>query len=110
MTVIEQKTGAEETIGADAVLTFLGFKPDLGAIAEWGLELDGSRVVVNHRMETNIPGIYAAGDIAGYEGKLDLIASGFSEAALAANHAVHYLNPDARVNPGHSSHMKLFKE
>jgi thioredoxin reductase len=110
VTVVDLKTGAEETIGADAVLTFLGFKPDLGPIAEWGLELDGSRVAVNHRMETNIPGIFAAGDIAGYEGKLDLIASGFSEAALAANHAVHYLNPDARVNPGHSSHMKLFKE
>ncbi len=110
VTVVDKDTGDEETVEADAVLTFLGFKPDLGHVAEWGLEIEGNRVVVNHRMETNIPGIYAAGDIAGYEGKLDLIASGFSEAALAVNHAVHYLNPDARVNPGHSSHMKLFKE
>ncbi len=110
VTVVNGDTGRQVTMEADAVLTFLGFKPDLGPVAEWGLEIEGSRVVVNHRMETNIPGVYAAGDIAGYEGKLDLIASGFSEAALAVNHAVHYLNPDARVNPGHSSHMKVFKE
>ena len=61
-------------------------------------------------MATNIPGIYAAGDVVDYTGKLDLIATGFSEAAIAVNNAVHHVDPTARVNPGHSTNMKVFKE
>jgi ferredoxin/flavodoxin---NADP+ reductase len=56
------------------------------------------------------PGVYAAGDIVDYEGKLDLIATGFAEAAIAVNNAVHHVDPKARVNPGHSTSMKVFKE
>jgi ferredoxin/flavodoxin---NADP+ reductase len=94
----------------DAVLTFLGFKPALGPIQHWGLELRRNRILVNSLMETNRPGVYAAGDIVDYEGKLDLIATGFAEAAIAVNNAVHRVNPDARVNPGHSTSMKVFQE
>lgn len=94
----------------DAILTFLGFKPDLGPIQEWGVELQKNRIIVNQLMETNLPGVYAAGDIVEYEGKLDLIASGFAEAAIAVNNAVHRVNPAARVNPGHSTSMKIFKD
>jgi thioredoxin reductase (NADPH) len=61
-------------------------------------------------METNIPGVYAAGDVVHYPGKLELIATGYGEAAVAVNNAVHYLNPKARVNPGHSTNLKLFKQ
>jgi thioredoxin reductase (NADPH) len=61
-------------------------------------------------METSIPGVYAAGDLVSYPGKLDLIATGYSEAAIAVNNAVHLLNPDARVNPGHSTNLALFKD
>jgi thioredoxin reductase (NADPH) len=56
-----------------------------------------------------LPGVYAAGDIVEYLGKLDLIATGFAEAATAVNNAVHYVNPKARVNPGHSTNLNIFK-
>ncbi|HEX9708632.1 MAG TPA: FAD-dependent oxidoreductase, partial [Candidatus Thermoplasmatota archaeon] len=79
-------------------------------IKHWGLELGRNRVVVNQLMETSVPGVYAAGDIVEYEGKLDLIATGFAEAAVAVNNAVHFVNPDARVNPGHSTNMAMFKD
>jgi thioredoxin reductase (NADPH) len=90
-------------------LTFLGFKPDLGPIKNRGLHLSKNRIVVNQLMETNVPGIYAAGDVVDYEGKLDLIATGFAEAAITVNNAVHLVNPSARVNPGHSTNMAIFK-
>ena len=60
-------------------------------------------------MRTNIPGVYAAGDIATYEGKLELISTGFGEAAIAVNNAVHYMDPSAKVDPGHSTSSKAFR-
>jgi thioredoxin reductase (NADPH) len=108
--IFDNRSGAEEVIEVDAVLTFLGFKPDLGPIKSWGLEVEKGRVKVSRLMETSVPRIYAAGDLADYEGKLDLIATGFAEAAVAVNHALHYVNPEARVNPGHSTSMRIFTE
>ena len=108
--VFDNRTDARTTLDVDAVLTFLGFKPDLGPILGWGLDLRRNRILVNSRMETNLTGVYAAGDIVDYEGKLDLIASGFSEAAIAVNNAVHVVDPTARVNPGHSTSMKVFQD
>jgi thioredoxin reductase (NADPH) len=111
VTLFDNRTDEDTTFGCDAVLTFLGFKPDLGPIKHWGLELAGrNRVKVNSLMETSVPGIFAAGDLVDYEGKLDLIATGFAEAAVAVNNAVHFVDPTARVNPGHSTSMKIFKE
>ena len=109
MTIFDNRTQEELAFECDAVLTFLGFKPDLGPIQHWGLEIERNRVKVNALMETSVPGIYAAGDIVDYEGKLDLIATGFAEAAVAVNNAVHFVDPTARVNPGHSTNMKVFK-
>ena len=109
VTVFDNRTDADTRIDVDVVLTFLGFKPDLGPIKSWGLELNKNRILVNQLMETNVAGIYAAGDIVEYEGKLDLIATGFAEAAIAVNNAVHYVNPSARVNPGHSTNLSVFK-
>jgi thioredoxin reductase len=109
VTVFDNRTDVDTRIDVDAVLTFLGFKPDLGPIKNWGLHLAKNRIVVNQLMETNVPGIYAAGDVVDYEGKLDLIATGFAEAAIAVNNAVHMVNPSARVNPGHSTNMAIFK-
>jgi len=108
--LVDNRSRDQVTMEVDAVLTFLGFKPDLGPIQHWGLDLRRNRILVNSLMETNRPGIYAAGDIVDYEGKLDLIATGFAEAAIAVNNAVHRVNPDARVNPGHSTSMKVFQE
>lgn len=101
--LVNNKTRAEEVLSVDAVLAFLGLVSNLGAIATWGLALEGDSIVVNTRMETNVPGIYAAGDIVDYPGKLKLIVTGFGEAATAVNNAARYINPEAAVFPGHSS-------
>jgi thioredoxin reductase (NADPH) len=110
VTIFDNKTRDETTFEVDAVLALIGFKPDLGPIGTWGLALERNSIRVNQRLETNLPGVYAAGDIAHYEGKIELIATGFSEATMAVNHAVHEINPSARYNPGHSTNLKVFKE
>jgi ferredoxin/flavodoxin---NADP+ reductase len=110
VTLVDNRTEDRLTMEADAVLTFLGFKPDLGPIQRWGLEIRKNRILVDSLMRTNLPGVFAAGDVVDYEGKLDLIATGFAEAAVAVNNAVHHVDPKARVNPGHSTNMKVFKE
>lgn len=107
--LFDNRTGEETVLAVDAVLTFLGFKPDLGPIGGWGLEVRKNRVVVNQLMETNLPGVFGAGDILDYEGKLDLIATGFAEAAIAVNGAVQYVDPSARKTAGHSTSLKVFK-
>ncbi len=101
--VVNNKTGQEEVLPVDAVLAFLGLVSNLGSISTWGLELEDDSIVVNTRMETNLPGVYAAGDIVEYPGKLKLIVTGFGEAATAVNNAAKYINPDATLFPGHSS-------
>ncbi|MDG2239384.1 MAG: NAD(P)/FAD-dependent oxidoreductase [Longimicrobiales bacterium] len=109
-TVFDNRTDEDETVECDVVLSCLGFKPDLGPIKAWGLEVEKNRIKVDQLMATNVDGIFAAGDVVDYEGKLDLIATGFAEAAVAVNNAVHFVDPSARVNPGHSTNMKVFKE
>ncbi len=101
--LVNNKTQAEETIPVDEVLACLGFEASVGPIAQWGLTMQSNDILVSTRMETNLPGIYAAGDVAAYPGKVKLIASGFGEAATAVNNAAAYLNPKASVFPGHSS-------
>jgi thioredoxin reductase (NADPH) len=109
VTIFDNRSGEETTLEVDAVLTFLGFKPDLGPLRGWGLELEGNRVVVDRLMRTNLPGVFAAGDMVDYEGKLDLIATGFAEAAVAVSQAVKFVDPQARINPGHSTNLRIFK-
>ena len=76
-------------VACDELVTLLGFVSHLGPIANWGLEFANKRQIkVNQTCETNLPGVYAAGDVAGFDGKITLITVGFAEAALAANHAV----------------------
>jgi thioredoxin reductase (NADPH) len=101
--VVNNKTRKEEVVPVDAVLAFLGLVSNLGSIAAWGLALEGDSIVVNTRMETNLPGVYAAGDVVEYPGKLKLIVTGFGEAATAVNNAARYINPEATLFPGHSS-------
>jgi len=108
--IFDNRSDEEMALQVDAVLTFLGFKPDLGPMKTWGLTLSGNRVVVDRFMRTNLPEVFGIGDMVDYEGKLDLIATGFAEAAIAVSQAVQIVNPDARINPGHSTNMKIFKE
>ncbi|HHY22231.1 MAG TPA: NAD(P)/FAD-dependent oxidoreductase [Bacilli bacterium] len=104
--VLEEVNGDNDiTIDVDAVVVNYGFISSLGPIKEWGLEIEKNSIVVNSKMETNVPGIYAAGDISTYPGKVKLIAVGFGEAPTAVNNAKAYMDPKARVQPGHSSSM-----
>ena len=102
------KAKATVRVRCDVVLPMLGFVSDLGALTEWGLTLEKDEIVVNSQMETGRSGIYAAGDITTYPGKLKLIATGFSEAAVAVNQAVHHVYPAKKINPGHSSNLAVF--
>ncbi len=110
VTIFDNRSNEEAMFEVDAVIALIGFKPDLGPIATWGLELQKHSIKVGPHMNTNIPGIFAAGDIATYDGKLELIATGFGEACIAVNQAVHHIDPKARVNPGHSTNLKVFKD
>ncbi|HEX5580006.1 MAG TPA: NAD(P)/FAD-dependent oxidoreductase, partial [Gemmatimonadaceae bacterium] len=104
----DTKTKETREVTADVVLPMLGFVSDIGPLADWGLTLEKDEIVVNSTMETGRAGIYAAGDVTTYPGKLKLIASGFSEAAIAVNQAVHWIYPEKKVNPGHSSNLAIF--
>jgi thioredoxin reductase (NADPH) len=103
-TIYHNQTRVEEKLEIDDVIAAVGFVADIGPLATWGLELDSHSIVVNSRMETSEIGIYAAGDIVSYPGKVRLIATDFGEAATAVNNAAHYLNPRASVFPGYSTH------
>ena len=105
VTIFDNRTGEESVIPCDALLLNLGFLTNLGPIKEWGLELEKNTVKVDSTMRTNIPGVYCAGDICSYVGKLKLIATGVGEAGTAANFAKTYLDPISKAFPGHSSEM-----
>ena len=98
------KTGEVEQVDCEALITLLGFHSHLGAIADWGLELHGKRQILIDPMtcETTLPGVYAAGDVAGYDGKITLITIGMGEAAIAANNAVARIRGE-KVQPKYST-------
>jgi thioredoxin reductase (NADPH) len=102
------KAKTTHDVRADVVLPMLGYVSDLGALLEWDLNIEKDEIAVNSQMETGRAGIYAAGDITTYPGKLKLIATGFGEATVAVNQAVHWVYPDKKVNPGHSSNLAVF--
>ncbi len=102
------KAKSSRQLEADVVLPMLGFVSDMGAIGEWGLNIEKDEILVTSQMETGRPGIYAAGDVVTYPGKLKLIATGFGDAATAVNQAVHWVYPEKKINPGHSSNMAIF--
>lgn len=104
--VVNNKSNETVTLKVDAIISGLGFSASLGPMTEWGLEIVDNEIVVNTKMETNIPGVYAAGDIVTYPGKIKLIATGFGEAPTAVNNAKTYLDPKAKLSPGHSSSRK----
>ncbi len=106
-TIIDNREGREQTIAVDAVVLGLGFLANLGPIREWGLEIVGNAIRVDSHFRTNLPGVYAVGDIATYPGKLKLIAVATAEAATAVNYAKVYVDPSAKASPGHSSDRDL---
>jgi thioredoxin reductase (NADPH) len=95
---VKKADGQIEDLEADHVLTFFGLHPKLGPIAEWGLAIDKRAIQVDtERFQTNIPGVFAVGDINTYPGKKKLILSGFHEAALAAFAVAAHLNPAKKI-------------
>lgn len=108
---VTDSDGATRQEALDQLLIFFGLSPKLGPIAEWGLELQRKRVLVDTaRFETSIPGIYAIGDINHYEGKKKLILSGFHEAALAAFAAKERLEPGKKVHVQYTTTSPLMHE
>lgn len=95
--------GSEQVIAADHVIAALGFISDIGPLREWGLELRGRSIEVDRAMRTNLSRVYAAGDVADYDGKVKLMSVGFGEVALAMNHVAVDLDPDLTLFPGHST-------
>lgn len=104
--VIRNANGEDtQSIDVEAVIVNYGFVSSLGPIKEWGLNIQKNSIVVNSKMETNIPGIYACGDIVTYDGKVKLIATGFGEAPIAVSQAKLYADPNAKISHVHSSSM-----
>jgi thioredoxin reductase (NADPH) len=90
--------GATVATPCDALLPFFGLTMRLGPVTGWGLELKGDLIPVDTAaFQTNIPGMFAIGDINTYPGKLKLILSGFHEAALMAQQAYRYVYPEKRL-------------
>jgi thioredoxin reductase len=106
--IFDNRTDEDLTLEVDAVLLNLGFKANLGAIKQWGLEFEKRYISVNCRQETNLTGIYAAGDVCKQSGveTLNLISTGFGQAAVAVNHAYSLITGKS-VFPGHSSELRL---
>jgi thioredoxin reductase len=105
-----ETTDTTTELKVDCCFVFFGFNSSLGKLKEFGLDLEGNRIKVNSKMETNLPGVFAAGDITHYPGKLDLIVTGFSEAAIAANMAKNFINPKEKIQPMHSTTIAEIKE
>jgi thioredoxin reductase (NADPH) len=98
----------EHDLPCSAVIAALGFTANLGPLREWGAELhDNRHLVVDSAMRTSLPGLYAAGDITDYDGKVRLISVGFGEVATAVNNAAVHLDPDVALFPGHSSDLDV---
>jgi thioredoxin reductase (NADPH) len=101
---IRQAEGSAH-LEADHLLVLFGLVADLGPIAKWGIEVQGGRITVDtSNYESTCPGIFAAGDIAGYPNKQKLILSGFHEASLALRKAYNYAFPDKKRVHIHSSY------
>ena len=109
VTIFNNQTREKEHIDVDFVLMNLGFKADLGPIKGWGLQREKRYLVVDVRQQTAFPGVFAAGDVCVQQDvdPLNLIATGFAQAAVAVNYAKRFADPKARVFPGHSSEMRL---
>jgi thioredoxin reductase len=109
-TVFHNRTGEEAVLHIDALVLGLGFLANLGPIKTWGLDIVKNSILVDSSMCTNLPAVYAVGDITTYEGKIKLIATATAEAAIAANYAKNYVDPGSRIYPGHSSDKDIKKD
>ena len=96
--IVIKHLGIEKNINTDYFIPLFGLTPKLGSLSNWGLELNKNSIVVNNSLDyqTNIPGVYAIGDINSYPGKLKLILCGFHEATLMCQSALKIINPNKK--------------
>lgn len=99
-------SGQTDTLDVQALIIGIGFNSDLGPIKRWGFNLHGAAVLAGPGGETNLPGVFAAGDVAMYQNKLKLIATGFGEVALAVQAAHPFIHPGERARFVHSTNLK----
>jgi thioredoxin reductase (NADPH) len=102
-----KQTGERCRLGVDALVVNIGFKTNLGPLKAWGFNIEKNKIIVDSRMQTNLGGVFAAGDICTHDAKLDLIATGVGEVCTAVNFAKVLIDPDSKAFPGHSSDMTL---
>ncbi|MGO4949392.1 MULTISPECIES: NAD(P)/FAD-dependent oxidoreductase [Paenibacillus] len=110
VTISHVDTGEIQVLNVDAVIVNHGLKSDFGPLRDWGLDMGEWHARVSEKLETNLPGIFAAGDFVEYGSKLYLIAGTFTDAALALNSAKLYIDPAADKAAYVSSHNSRFKE
>ena len=103
ITVRDVKTKDSSDLPCQAIVAALGFTADISPLEAWGLDVQERHIVVDTTMATNLPRVYAAGDITEYPGKVRLISVGFGEAATAVNNAATVIDPKATIFPGHST-------
>ncbi|MCX7835505.1 MAG: NAD(P)/FAD-dependent oxidoreductase [bacterium] len=97
VTLIHSETGNQSFFEIDEILLMIGLMANLGPIETWGLQIQGNGIVVDRYMQTNLPAVYAIGDIAKYDGKVNLIAAGHGETATAIEHSIAtYFNIEPR--------------
>lgn len=103
--IIHNQTAKSLKIPLEELLVNYGFVSSLGSIKNWGVEFKKNSIIVDSAMNTNVQGIYAAGDIVIFKGKVKLIATGFSDAATAISSAKTFIDPKARLQPQHSTSL-----
>lgn len=105
LVINESRTENYQTLVIDEFIVSYGFTSSIGAIKQWGFDTQRNTILTNHQFATSIPGIYAVGDIAQYDGKVQIIATGFGEAPLAVNQALQFIYPDRKDQHIHSTSL-----
>ncbi|HEL0569865.1 TPA: NAD(P)/FAD-dependent oxidoreductase [Streptococcus equi subsp. zooepidemicus] len=103
MTIQKVKSEEEITLELDSLIVSFGFSTSNKNLKHWNLDYKRSSLLVSPLFQTSQEGIFAIGDAAAYEGRVDLIATGFGEAPIAVNQAIKYIYPDRDNRPVHST-------
>lgn len=103
--ITENRTDNHLTLPVDYFIVSYGFSSSIGNVKAWGIETKGNFIPVDHSYQTNIPGIFAVGDVADYPGKIRIIAAGFGEGPTAVGNAITYFQPDASRQHIHSTSL-----
>ena len=98
------KSNEQVEVSVDHLIVNYGFTSSL-KVNNWGVESTRQGIYVSSDMKTSMDGVYACGDVSLYDGKIDLIATGFGEAPTAVNNALHFIDPKNRTQPIHSTSL-----